>query len=149
MSKFDVLESQVVAGCRQVNRNASGSAGPWVRSGGACDGGRARFARGDVVVRRVSFSSAGRTRRTSKRRPCIVMEVLGGEMRVRPVYGANSAVRRQGLGRRIHEWSKAGFTKPCIVSCCDLWIPAAGHSAVGRLGAEDYRRLVESASLPL
>ena len=105
-----------------------------------------RFAVGDVLVRRIRFTSLSKgEERIAKRRPCVVVELLDGEMRVRPIFGTNTAVRRQGLGRRILNWRAAGLNKPSVVSAEDVYIPNGGIEPIGKLVGEDLERIVGGA----
>lgn len=100
---------------------------------------------GDVLLRRVRFSSDNGEDRASKLRPCVVVEVVGHEMRVRPIHGSNSFIRREGMGRRLVDWAAAGLRKPSVVSATDLWVPVSGPRPIGRLGDADRRRILPDA----
>ena len=100
---------------------------------------------GDVLLRRVRFSSDNGEDRASKLRPCVVVEVAGHEMRVRPIHGSNSFIRREGMGRRLLDWAAAGLRKPSVVSATDLWVPVSGPHPIGRLGDTDRRRILPDA----
>lgn len=98
---------------------------------------------GDIVLRRIRFSAAGPDRRTSKLRPCVVIGVEEDLLEVLPVYGSNSATRRQGDGRRLLRWADAGLHKPCVVSGRRELVPAQGGQPIGQLEHRDRRRVLE------
>jgi hypothetical protein len=101
---------------------------------------------GDLVVADVPFSNWPGERdrgRLQKCRPCLVVAVAADEVTVRPVYGSNSAVRREGMGRRIRDWREAGLRKPSYVTARDHFVPAGRTTTViGRLSDRDLASLL-------
>jgi hypothetical protein len=96
---------------------------------------------GDVVLRRLRFSGHG-DGRNSKLRPCVVVEVGGPYLRVLPIFGTNSAVRREGLGRRLRDWRAAGLNKPSVVASTEVWVSVAGAPPIGTLSDFDRQRVL-------
>lgn len=98
---------------------------------------------GDVIVCWVPFSKSDGSGRGGKRRPCIVRQVRGAEVVVRPVYGTNTSLRRTGAAKRLKGWKKLGLRKPSVVSAEDLVRPIAdGRTRFGRLEGGDRQRLL-------
>jgi hypothetical protein len=95
-----------------------------------------------------SHSVAERDRgRTSKWRPCVVMELDGEHVSACPIHSLDTAARRAG-GRRLKHWKAAGLTKPVVVSGAAQWFHRSEFGdLVGVLHTEDARRLGLS-SLP-
>ena len=107
---------------------------------------------GDLIVADIRFTNRPGPRdreRDGKARPCLVVGVDHDEITVRPVFGSNSAVRREGIGRRIRDWRAAGLRKPSYVGARDHYVPAAGTGRrFGRLTDEDLCRLFDRQAPP-
>lgn len=98
---------------------------------------------GDVVLQTVRFSKPDGSGRTSKPRPCVVVLVGSDAATLRAVYGTNTAVRRNGSGRRILDWKSAGLRKPSVVARLDLTVALTAIQArIGHLSEADKRRLI-------
>lgn len=98
---------------------------------------------GDIVLQTVRFSKPDGSGRTSKPRPCVVVLVGSDAATLRAVYGTNTAVRRNGSGRRILDWKSAGLRKPSVVARLDLTVALATIQArIGHLSEADKRRLI-------
>ena len=99
---------------------------------------------GDLVLARVRFTKSDGSGRTSKLRPCVVMELGPSEVVVRPVYGSTSSMAKTGGCRRLLHWRHAGLRKPSCVGAEDIYLPASPMPRrTGSLHPEDVRRLTE------
>jgi hypothetical protein len=130
----------VASRCSGASRSAGASHGAARRRGW-------RAEVGDLVIAPVPFTNwpGARDRgRLHKARPCVVVAAEPDELTVRAVYGSNSAVRREGLGRRIRDWREAGLRKPSYVAGASHFVsPAATSGAIGRLTRRDLARLLD------
>lgn len=83
--------------------------------------------------------------RSEKYRPAVVVWIddtneLAG---VRFLYGVNSSVRRNGMGRRVRDWRAAGLRKPSVVETVEVTRSYRDLSECrGRLSEADRRRIL-------
>ena len=94
-------------------------------------------------IRFSSFRTAHRDRgRTSKRRPCVIVEIDGDMVAVSPIHGSSSAMRRTGKSRRLEGWRALGIRKSSVVSAEEVWVERTEiGDLIGVLGEADMERL--------
>ena len=83
--------------------------------------------------------------RGEKHRPAVVVWVDDEEQMagVRFLYGVNSSVRRNGMGRRLVDWKAAGLRKPSVVATVEVMRSYRDLSEChGRLSAPDRQRFL-------
>src|SRR3546814_2405857 len=73
----------------------------------------------DLDSRSTAHRDAGRP---SKARPGVVTWVddHAEQVGLRLIFGTNSAVRREGLGRRLQDWREAGLRKPGFLAGAEI-----------------------------
>jgi hypothetical protein len=102
--------------------------------------GDVRAAEARINPRTTAERDAGRT---AKRRPAVVSWVGDdGHVGLHFVYDVDSAVRREGLGRRLTDWRAAGLRKPSVVAAAEevRRVEELG-GFMGRLSATDRSAL--------
>jgi len=100
---------------------------------------------GDLITDVVVFSASDGSGRTSKKRPCLVMEVGDTEIRVRPIHSTGGSLHRTGGGLRILDWRLANLANNSVVSAEDQYRAVDGPvnpaRRIGSLSDRDFERV--------
>ena len=102
---------------------------------------------GDIVIARIRFSRNDGSGRTSKRRPCAIIEICDDDLFVRPIYSSDTSLNKTGGARRLKKWKEAGIQKPSVVSAEVVVVPRdVRPPRVGALVEDDKAWVLTSRS---